>query len=98
MSLTDEGHYGPKQLNMLEVIWGKGYLSPGGPDEIDQIKRLCQFMYKSSVGNVEQNRFDFGKFITEYDKRRNTNFGETFPELVGYYNLCKGTQWPTKSI
>ncbi len=37
MSLTDEGHYGPKQLNMLEVIWGKGYLSPGGPDEIDQI-------------------------------------------------------------
>ena len=37
MSLTDEGHYGPKQLNMLEVIWGKGYLSPGGSDEIDQI-------------------------------------------------------------
>ena len=37
MSLTDEGHYGPKQLHMLEVIWGKGYLSPGGSDEIDQI-------------------------------------------------------------
>jgi organic radical activating enzyme len=67
-------------------------------DEIDQIKRLCQFMYKSSVGNVEQNRFDFGKFIAEYDKRRNTNFSETFPDLIGYYNLCKGTQWPTKSI
>ena len=67
-------------------------------DEIDQIKRLCQFMYKSNVGNVEQNRFDFGKFITEYDKRRDTNFNETFPELIGYYDLCKGTQWPIKNI
>ena len=37
MSLTDEGHYGPKQLNMLKIIWGEGYLSPGGSDEIDEI-------------------------------------------------------------
>ena len=37
MSLTDEGHYGPKQLNMLKVIWGEGYLSPGGSVEIDEI-------------------------------------------------------------
>ena len=37
MSLTDEGHYGPKQLNMLKTIWGEGYLSPGGSDEIDEI-------------------------------------------------------------
>ena len=37
MSLTDEGHYGPKQLNMLKVIWGEGYLSPGGSLEIDEI-------------------------------------------------------------
>ena len=37
MSLTDEGHYGPKQLNMLKVIWGEGYLSPGGSEEIDEI-------------------------------------------------------------
>ena len=37
MSLTDEGHYGPKQLNMLKTVWGEGFLSPGGTDEIDQI-------------------------------------------------------------
>ena len=37
MSLTDEGHYGPKQLNMLKTIWGEGFLSPGGTGEIDQI-------------------------------------------------------------
>jgi len=37
MSLTDEGHYGPKQLNLLKIIWGEGFLSPGGTDEIDEI-------------------------------------------------------------
>jgi len=37
MSITDEGHYGPKQLNLLKVIWGEGFLSPGGTDEIDEI-------------------------------------------------------------
>ena len=37
MSLTDEGHYGPKQLNLLKTVWGEGFLSPGGTDEIDRI-------------------------------------------------------------
>ena len=37
MSLTDEGHYGPKQLNLLKVVWGEGFLSPGGTEEIDEI-------------------------------------------------------------
>ena len=37
MSLTDEGHYGPKQLNLLKVVWGEGFLSPGGTAEIDEI-------------------------------------------------------------
>lgn len=39
MSLTDEGHYGPKQLNLLKVVWGEGFLSPGGTDEIDEIMK-----------------------------------------------------------
>ena len=37
MTLTDEGHYGPKQLNMLKTVWGEGFLSPGGTEEIDEI-------------------------------------------------------------
>ena len=37
MTLTDEGHYGPKQLNLLKNVWGEGFLSPGGSEEIDEI-------------------------------------------------------------
>ena len=39
MSITDEGHYGPKQLNLLKVVWGEGFLSPGGTVEIDEIMK-----------------------------------------------------------
>ncbi len=47
MSLTDEGHYGPKQLNLLKVVWGEGFLSPGGTDEIDQIIKNTDVVGKS---------------------------------------------------
>ena len=47
MSLTDEGHYGPKQLNLLEVVWGEGFLSPGGTDEIDEIMKGIDITNKS---------------------------------------------------
>tara|TARA_B100000989_G_scaffold268267_1_gene222863 strand:- start:980 stop:1768 length:789 start_codon:yes stop_codon:yes gene_type:complete len=35
MSITDDGDYGVKQVGFLEVIWGEGFLSPGGIEEID---------------------------------------------------------------
>jgi hypothetical protein len=33
---------------------------------------------------------DFYKFVTEYDRRKNTNFDATFPELIEFKNYCKG--------
>ena len=47
MSLTDEGHYGPKQLNLLKIVWGEGFLSPGGTEEIDQIVKNTDVIGKS---------------------------------------------------
>ncbi|MBL6782828.1 MAG: methyltransferase domain-containing protein [Alphaproteobacteria bacterium] len=37
MSITDEGEYGQKQIDFLELIWGKGFLSPGGTTEVDLV-------------------------------------------------------------
>ena len=37
MSITDEGEYGQKQIKTLELIWGEGFLSPGGTSEIDLV-------------------------------------------------------------
>jgi len=34
-------------------------------------------------------RWDFVKFVDEHDRRRNSNFLETFPEMRDFYNLIK---------
>ena len=35
MSITDDGDYGARQVGFLEIIWGEGFLSPGGIEELD---------------------------------------------------------------
>jgi len=37
MSITDEGEYGIKQIMFLESVWGEGFLSPGGVEEIELV-------------------------------------------------------------
>lgn len=34
--MTDD-HYPPRMITMLETIWGTGFLSPGGPEEVARI-------------------------------------------------------------
>ena len=38
---------------------------------------------------VDINRIDFVKFVDEHDRRRGTNFLQTFPELGQFYDSCK---------
>ena len=35
--MTDDPHYPPRLIAMLEAIWGEGFLSPGGRDEVARI-------------------------------------------------------------
>ena len=49
-------------------------------EELDQIKRLCHYL-KVTEPAIEH-RNDFCKYILEYDKRRNKNFKDTFPEYA----------------
>ena len=73
-------------------VWNKtehGYLTN---EQIDQLQRLIDHMYenKSSDENTLNTiRRDFYSFVNEYDKRRGTNFVETFPELEKFYKLCQ---------
>ena len=39
-------------------------------------------------GRNKNNRRDFKIFVDEHDRRRGTNFLETFPELTEFYNHC----------
>lgn len=56
-------------------------------EEIDQIKRFCDYMRKDQTSGPKY-RNNFVQYITEYDKRRNKNFLETFPEYVIFWKHC----------
>ena len=59
-------------------------------EEFDQIQRLCDYL-RTSEPAVEHRR-DFVRYIQAYDKRRNKNFAETFPQythLIEEWNAKK---------
>ncbi len=54
-------------------------------EEWDQIKRFCDYL----VTQEQADTTDFVNFITEYDKRRGTNFVQVFPEYKEFYESCQ---------
>jgi hypothetical protein len=58
--------------------------------EINKVKRIKDwFLTDESDGSLSRNRRDFYKFITEHDKRRNTDFVKVFPELEEFLQKCR---------
>ena len=53
--------------------------------EIQKIKRIYDYAVSKDNFDIEKNRKDFVKFVDELDKRRGTDFGNTFPELYKMY-------------
>ena len=44
--LADENFYPEAELQFLEKVWGKGFVSPGGPEEVAEILRDVDFKNK----------------------------------------------------
>lgn len=58
--------------------------------EIDKLLRIFNLIKNINENNkMDINRKDFVLFVDEHDKRRKTNFLETFPELNSTYNKWK---------
>ena len=60
--------------------------------EVQRMRRDIDWMKEGR--NLDQDyvklqRADFYRFFNEHDKRRNTNFLETFPEMREFWNECK---------
>jgi organic radical activating enzyme len=49
-------------------------------EEWDQIKRFCDYLRTEQVATHQ--RYNFIRYIQEYDKRRNKNFATTFPDFA----------------
>jgi organic radical activating enzyme len=60
---------------------------------LNSIERILS-LFKFYLENLDDDflkiqRRDFVKFVDEHDRRRGTNFLETFPEMSDFYNFCK---------
>jgi hypothetical protein len=64
---------------------GQGFL----PIELMRFQRVVGFLQSSNIDDpgfhLETARKDFVAFVDEHDRRRKTNFAETFPQLLGFY-------------
>lgn len=62
--------------------------------EYEKFRRVVTYMETThySEDKLTEGRKDFYNWFNEYDRRRNVNFLETFPELENFYNLCKEYQ------
>lgn len=71
-----------------ETSEGRGYLILS---DFERLKRLIEYLRdfdEASVlrASVDSRIKDFKTFFTEYDKRRNLSFVNTFPQLADWYN------------
>ena len=59
--------------------------------EYEKFRRVVDYMRNTEYSDetLEEGRRDFYNWFAEYDKRRNLNFLETFPEMESFYNMCK---------
>jgi len=37
MGETEELEYDENMISLLEAVWGEGFMSPGGTDEVDRV-------------------------------------------------------------
>jgi organic radical activating enzyme len=60
--------------------------------EIARLDRDIAWMrngQKLNKSYVEQNKADFYRFFSEHDRRRNTDFLKTFPEMTEFWQQCQ---------
>jgi hypothetical protein len=58
--------------------------------EVQRMQRALDWMREpQDAVEVNSARADFYRFFSEHDRRRNTNFIETFPEMTTFWQECK---------
>ena len=56
--------------------------------EVQRMRRDIAWM-REGTDNVEQKKADFYRFFSEHDRRRNTDFLSTFPEMKSFWQECE---------
>ena len=94
MNILPKDEFMPYMYKHLEFI--KSHIEDSSVEcftnlEYEKFRRVVDYMETTvySDDKIKEGRKDFYNWFTEYDRRRSTDFKETFPELMNFYNSCK---------
>ena len=85
----------------LEMVWAwmlKNIEQPDDPYhgfkdyELERLDRVIDWLREGRLLDptyVKLQKANFFKFFSEYDRRKGTNFTETFPEMKEFWNECR---------
>ena len=83
--------YGYQNLHQLHwpPLCGNGFFDY----EMNRMERLY-YVVRDEMNNIDNRkrsllRKQFAEYVIEYDRRRGTNFLETFPEYKEFFDECK---------
>ena len=79
-----------EQLNYMRKLMLPDMFTQG---EYEKFKRTIKWISNNRYTGekLHMHRRDFKRFVQEHDKRRNTSFLYSFPELKGFYNGIEST-------
>jgi hypothetical protein len=77
--------YKNKEHAYWPPLCGRGFYE----HEINRLERIYHVFRDERQTYNPQHRKDFVTFVDEHDRRRGTNFVQTFPEMEDFYWECK---------
>jgi len=78
------------QDHMQDQLWFFKSYKGFSEVEVERMKRIYEIFlaHPKDESNNRTNRKNFYTFVNEHDRRRSTNFLETFPEMEKFYQYC----------
>lgn len=83
-----------QNLDTSDNVWPAALCFEGFRQyEIDKVQRDLDIMKQGQrKQELHVDMVRFAQYVDELDRRRGTNFKETFPELIEFYERCKNEQ------
>jgi len=81
--------YIQQQLKYVKILYQKKLFNDWELHKIQRTLEYFESRLADPMDKLDMFRRDFKVFVDEHDRRRGTNFLETFPKMKDFYTLCE---------
>jgi len=83
--------YIEQQMKYISIMHAQGLYNDWELHKIRRLQDYFESRLKDPMKNLDVFRRDFKVFVDEHDRRRGTNFLQTFPQMKEFYTLCSNS-------